>query len=303
MKTTLTILAIAAVAYFVLRKNTPPKPAPDDPTEIPVMAAPITSSPKPAAKISYKSLLNRAYLALIECTQRKNDLAEMSEEVAALHALLSSAPQTAERDAALRLCLTIDRAAALTRSFSERANRPSPRSTDEIPGQSAAMIERSKKNGEEIDAFFNKATENQWKAQIAPYQSAARAEWARIPDTAILSGSDLEFYAAAKAHRERIASAKLLYFSVVGVLANGVIARPYEEYAIASSMARIGGGGPVGIGYRPGSKTVFLEGFPNGTEGAVAKVTAYRENSLTYADALNEKRTVERWVFVKMVAE
>jgi hypothetical protein len=302
MKVFLAFIVGAAVVYFLLRGQPTIERASDDATPAPNSTSIPAATKAPTAApptTTYKALLQPAYLALIESTEKATDIKEMNQEAAALHALLSSAPPTPERDAALRLCVTVDRAATLTRSMADRAYRPSPRSKPSLT--SGVDLERAERDAESKDAFFQKAVETQWRAQIAPLQTAARAEWARIPDGAVFSSAGLSAYTAARNLRQRIAAAESVYFSVVQVVPNGVLARPFEEYAIASSSARLGMGGPVGSGYRPGSKTIFIQGFPNATEGADATVMAYRDGSYSYTDTRNASRTVEKWIFVRSV--
>ncbi len=307
MKLFLALVVVVAVMYIVLVGRSPIHPSAATPTPRPAASAPATMAPvvyvPPAAAppgiLPYKILLRPLYVALADATVRATNLKDLNPEAGALHALISSVPQTPERDAALRLCVIVGQAATITHTVAERNNRPGSKSslsTNNPRGEDEAAAR---------EAFFQQAGDKQWRGQIAPMQAAARDEWARIPDRANFSSPDLAAYLASRQTRQHTATASPLYFTVVQILPQGSVVQPFESYVIASSPgatpARTGIGlaTPATTGYRPASRPIFLEGFYNGNEGATATVMAYRDGVYTFTDPSKGTRTMEKWVFVR----
>src|SRR4051812_36889917 len=115
MKVFLAIVIAAAVVFFLVR-NRPAAEQTADARATPLahLASPVPATPAPLASASapaptmaaqsttlYKMLLRPAYVSLIDSTTRGTDLRYMNQEATELRALLSTAPQTRERDAAL----------------------------------------------------------------------------------------------------------------------------------------------------------------------------------------------------------
>ncbi len=168
MKVFLVLVLGAAVFYFLIYGQPAIDRTPDEPTPAPATA------PAPP-ETSYKELLQPAYLALLGSAEKTAGIQPIAPDAAALQKLVSAHPPTLAREAALRLCALLDRAASLTKSASERANRPSPRS--QLPEKSS---ESSRKDAEAKDAFFQQSILNEWRSQMAALQAAARSEWSRL---------------------------------------------------------------------------------------------------------------------------
>jgi len=218
MRAILVIVIAAAIVYFLVRGQ-PAGPHSAGATPAPEHAEPVRPIPIPIPAITpgpaiatqpvgqttalYKQLFRPAYFSLIDATVKYTDLRNMNAEAADLRVLLSTVPASPEHDAALRLCAIIDQAATLTRSVVRRKDQSSPLDQPPASSKRSGEAARAAKETEERNTFFSQAAENSWRAQIAPMQAAARSEWGRIPDNAILSSSSLPAYAAARAQRLR----------------------------------------------------------------------------------------------------
>lgn len=262
---------------------------------------PVAAVTQPAqGGTSYRSVLQSAYTAILSLDSKAESIT--LAHVARLRTLFSSLVPGPERDAALRFIRVAEKVAILTTETRKRSQRPMPERSAFDAGTEG---ERAFKGATDTANFFKRGALTDWRIAMKDLAAAATAEWARIPDAAaspLLAG----FTAAqVKSEKERalVKTAEELFIRVMQVTKGGVLAVPYEDYAIGGRMARIGGGGGVARGWRAGSKTIFITGLPNAAEGQDFNVRAYRDNTHTYTDVQGASRTVENWVFLQFIKQ
>lgn len=84
-----------------------------------------------------------------------------------------------------------------------------------------------------------------------------------------------------------------------GILADGSVAK-WQAFTGGGTSGE-GVGGSYGTVYGNG-KAIFLQGFHDGVaEGEVFQVQAYPDGTYTYRDASSTSRTLEKWVFIKVI--
>lgn len=244
---------------------------------------------QPQTGTPFRAVLQPAYSAIVG----SGDINEITPvKMAGLRNLFTALPPSQERDAALRFIGVAERAAAVTAPFQKRYNQQAPR----------LVAETSATDATNRESFFRRGTVTEWRAQMRTFVAAASAEWLGIPETA--ASPALTAFVTARKREIASASAEPLTIQVSQVIGGGVLANPYEDYAIASGTARFGGGGGVASGSRPGSKTIYLTGSLFGvTDGQSLRVTAYRDGTHRYTSVSGAVRTVEKWVLVKVLPE
>ena len=243
--------------------------------------------------VTYRKLLQPYYSALTDVGKRTTDLREMDKGVDDLKTLIAASAPSEGREAALRFCDIVGRAAVITRPLSDRAVLQSPRSTSSLGG--TADQAHAARDAAARDDFFRGTVEKQWSAQIAPLRAAAQAEWARIPEAATLSGPDVLELVKTQRFRELAIATEELEFTVVDVLPDGVVAQPFVETTRAT--ARPGNNPDSNARQEP--RVFYLEGFPRSAPGVMARALAYKAGWYSYIPPQGDRQKIVKWVFVK----
>jgi hypothetical protein len=83
------------------------------------------------------------------------------------------------------------------------------------------------------------------------------------------------------------------------VQANGVLLDKYVSRPIASSMARIGGGGRVVMSMEPSGSLAYIEGLKGVTEKENVTVRVRSAGAHVFKDRMGVSRTVEKWILLR----
>jgi hypothetical protein len=158
--------------------------------------------------------------------------------------------------------------------------------------------------------FFGSIIEKDWRAGLAQLRARAAQEWSQLAqlehstqqpatDTSAISNT----LARDRRMRAVTQSAEQMTFRVIQVTATGVLAEPYEDHAVASSMARIGGGGGVGSYLAPSGTVAFVRGVTGAAEGDRIERKVVPDGTHTYLDTSGASRTVRRWQTIESAIE
>lgn len=210
MKYIIALIGICAIIVFVLPPGTPKRtdqenassaaatPAPENaapPAPSAVTTAPPTPAPSPvipdpaapsvttapASAASLFALLEPGYRTLLSAKTMDAQFADPGQ-LARFRPLLQAQAASPQRDAAIRLCSILERAATMTRETRARLTPP-PQTPPKKAPRSSPDYDRLKKAEEEKTAFFNRGAVRQWGVEIDAIRVEAQAEWARMHAT------------------------------------------------------------------------------------------------------------------------
>ncbi|HEY5226298.1 MAG TPA: hypothetical protein VIJ06_05855 [Methylovirgula sp.] len=198
----------------------------------------------------------------------------------------SDAKDPRKLNAAMQLCQLMDRVIRDTDAALQQKESSAPK-TSAAPAfgvsASARQAASDARDARNREAFFGEIVEKRWKADID-----------QLRDTALQLMRSLGLPdPTAMRELEKAGHAQRIQIEVVQVIGGGVLADLYQSYAIADYSRSIGMGGSAAVGYQPSGKTVFIQGFPDATDGQKASINAYRDGATRYGQS-----TLEKWVFV-----
>lgn len=238
------------------------------------------ATPRPVQAPSLATILQPAFARVFASGDNTQPILAARVAVQQLPATLGAASDARDPrklSAAQQLWQLLDRAIRDTdASLKEKADADSkPSALNNNPSR--------RMYAQETPSFFGTLIEKRWREDIARLRAAAQ------PLMQSLGAPD----PSAMRELEKASHAQHIQVQVSGVISGGVLADLYQSYAIASYSQSVGLGGGAAAGYEPSGKTVYIQGFPDGTEGQKASINAYRDGSYPYG-----QRTLERWVFV-----